>query len=63
MKVKELIEYLQKFKEDAELHCIIANIGKRIKYELEQFIVLTDAPEPCMCFGIGGVLTLMRKNV
>lgn len=50
MKTKELIEYLKMFDEDCEVNMIAIDPKKRIKYNIGNVIMITDAGLPV--FGI-----------
>lgn len=53
MKVKELIEYLEGFDQEAEVAVIAANPKARKKYEGTVFVIM-DMEIPVLCFDICG---------
>ena len=53
MKNSELKEYLNNFKDDADISLILANPSKRKLYEFERVDLITDMEQPVFCVTVG----------
>lgn len=56
MPVKEMIEYLQTFPEDAEAGFIVADVGERVIYQVKELIGLPQHRKP------GALYRRRKKN-
>jgi hypothetical protein len=54
MKTKEMIEYLQKFDGEQEICLMVINPPDRIRHEVQNLIMVTDAGRPFIGVEVGG---------
>ena len=50
---QELIEYLRRHPLNSELSIVVANPKRRIRYETEIVIMITDVDHPTICLEVG----------
>ena len=62
MKTKEMIEYLQKFDPETEVCIMVVNPPDRIRHEVQNLIMVTDAGRPFIGVEVGGGSLLTRKK-
>ena len=54
MKTKEMIEYLQKFDPETEVCIMVVNPPDRIRHEVQNLFMVTDAGRPFIGVEVGG---------
>jgi len=53
MPVKEFIEYLQRWPEDAQIGFLCADVENRKVFQTKELTALIDCPQPLICLDIG----------
>lgn len=61
MKTKEMIEYLQKFDGEQEICLMVINPPDRIRHEVQNLIMVTDAGRPFIGVEVGGGSLLTKQ--
>lgn len=54
MKTRELIEYLKRFNSECDARMIVINPKKRIKYDVGNVVMITDAGVPVLGIELDG---------
>lgn len=62
MTAGNLREYLGTFPENAEVHFAAVDTESRLKYEIREAIVITDADEPFIIINVGSSGNLERAE-
>ena len=61
MKTKDMIEYLQKFDGEQEICLMVINPPDRIRHEVQNLIMVTDAGRPFIGVEVGGGSLLTKQ--
>lgn len=62
MRTRELIEYLEQFKDESVPVILAVNPGERVKYTIQNTILITDQEQPVIGLEINGQVSFDKEE-